>query len=207
MVEIQASTQEAATVRKATLADVPRMSEVLADAFYTDPPFTWVLHRDPSRRDTLKRAFELSLRRIWMSQDVTYTTGGVVAAAIWELPGQWRVGVAQQLRMLPAFSRIFGRHVPRALRAQMKLDSDHPAEPHYYLPFIGVAPDWQGRGLGAAVMAPILERCDRERMPAYLDATTHRNRALYERLGFMVTDEFILGKDAPPLWRMWRAPG
>ena len=53
-----------------------------------------------------------------MHQDVTYTTGGLVAAAVWELPDQWRVGVAQQLRLLPAFSRIFGRHVPRALRAQ-----------------------------------------------------------------------------------------
>ena len=151
-------------------------------------------------------AFELSLRRIWMDQDVTYTTDGLVAAAIWELPDHWRLGVTQQLRMAPAFSRIYGRHVPRALRAQIKLDSNHPTEPHYYLPFIGVAPDWQGRGLGAAVMAPILERCDRERMPAYLDATTHRNRALYERLGFTITEEFTLGKGAPPLWRMWRPP-
>ena len=56
-------------------------------------------------------------------------------------------------------------------------------------------------------MAPILERCDRERMPAYLDATTHRNRALYERLGFAITEEFILGKGAPPLWRSGVRPG
>ena len=108
--------------------------------------------------------------------------------------------------MPPAFSRNFGRHVPRALCAQIKLESNHPAEPHYYLPFIGVAPGWQGRGLGSAVMEPILERCDRERMPAYLDATTDRNRALYERLGFRITEEFSLGKGAPPLWRMWREP-
>ena len=116
MVETQAATEEAATIRKATLADVPRISEVLAGAFYDDPPFTWVLHGAPRRMNTLKRGFELSLRRIWMEQDVTYTTGGVVAAAVWELPDHWRVGVAQQLRLLPAFSRIFGRHVPRALR-------------------------------------------------------------------------------------------
>ena len=53
MVEIQAAAKEAATVRKATPADVPQISEVLAGAFYADPPFTWVLHRDPRRRDTL----------------------------------------------------------------------------------------------------------------------------------------------------------
>ena len=139
-----------------------------------------------------------------MDQDVTYTTDRAVAAAVWELPGQWKLGIGQQLRLLPAFVRTFGRHVPRALRAQAKLESGHPEEPHYYLPFVGVDPDWQGRGLGAAVMAPILERCDRERVPAYLDATTPRNRALYERHGFTVTEEFTLGGDSPPLWRMWR---
>jgi hypothetical protein len=46
MVETHAAMQQAATIRKATLADVPRVAEVLAAAFYEDPPFTWVLHGD-----------------------------------------------------------------------------------------------------------------------------------------------------------------
>jgi hypothetical protein len=44
-------------------------------------------------------------------------------------------------------------------------------------------------------------------VPAYLEASTPRNRALYERHGFTVTEEFVLGKGSPPLWRMWREPG
>ena len=55
-------------------------------------------------------------------------------------------------------------------------------------------------------MRPILERCDRERLPAYLEATTPRNRACYERQGFRVTEEFHFPKDGPPSWRMWREP-
>ena len=43
-------------------------------------------------------------------------------------------------------------------------------------------------------------------MPAYLEASSPRNRALYERHGFAVTEEFFLGKGSPPLWRMWREP-
>ena len=86
------------------------------------------------------------------------------------------------------------------------LEANHPDEPHYYLPVVGVDPDWQGRGIGAALMQPVLERCDRERMPAYLEATTPRNRALYERYGFAVTEEFELANVGPPVWRMWRAP-
>jgi len=52
--------------------------------------------------------------------------------------------------------------------------------------------------------AAVLARCDAERAPAYLEASSPRNRALYERHGFAVTEEFALGRGAPRQWRMWR---
>jgi ribosomal protein S18 acetylase RimI-like enzyme len=206
MVSIQATVDEAATVRKATVADVPEMARSLALAFHDDPVFTWVLHGDPHRLGMLERAFELFLRRVWMEQEETYTTDGVAGAAVWELPGQWKVGVGRQLRLLPAMIGVFSRRLPRVLRALAVLESRHPREPHFYLAFIGVKPEWQGRGLGGALIAPILERCDRDGVPAFLEASTPRNRAMYERHGFAVTEEFKLGKGAPPQWRMWRTP-
>jgi GNAT superfamily N-acetyltransferase len=60
----------------------------------------------------------------------------------------------------------------------------HPQRPHWYLPFVGVEPMQQNRGLGATVLWPILQRCDRERLPAYLESTNPRNIPFYERLGF-----------------------
>ena len=126
---------------------------------------------------------------------------------MWELPGQWKLGILAQLRLAPALARTYGRHLPRLFQTINALESDHPEEPHYYLPFVGVVPGWQGRGIGAALLRPVLDRCDAERMPAYLEASSPRNRNLYERHGFVVTEEFRLGKGSPPLWRMWRAPG
>ena len=52
----------------------------------------------------------------------------------------------------------------------------------------------------------MLARCDRERMPAYLNAGSWRSRDLYLRHGFQVIEEFSLPDDGPPLWRMWRDP-
>jgi ribosomal protein S18 acetylase RimI-like enzyme len=206
MVSVAAAIGEAASVRKATASEQPALAKVLALAFHDDPVFTWVLHGEPRRAKMLERGFELFLRRVWMEQDETYTTAGVAGVAVWELPGQWSVGVGEQLRLLPFMIRIFGRRLPRLLRALMILEGSHPAEPHYYLPFVGVAPLWQGRGLGGALLAPILERCERESLPAFLEASTQRNRALYERHGFTVMEEFRLGTSAPPQWRMWREP-
>jgi hypothetical protein len=54
-------------------------------------------------------------------------------------------------------------------------------------------------------MAPVLERCDREGVRAYLDATSERNRRLYERHGFEAEEAFA-PPGGPPLWPMWRQP-
>jgi GNAT superfamily N-acetyltransferase len=194
-------------VRRATGEDVARMVRTLARAFHDDPVFTWVMRGDPRRMTRLEGGFALFMHRVWMEQEETYTTASVAGVAVWEKPGQWKTDVGRQLALLPALLRRFGRHLPRVLRAIAALEGRHPRELHYYLPFVGVDPEWQGRGLGSAVLAPVLERCDREGMPAFLEASTPRNRALYERHGFAVSEEFKLGRTAPVQWRMRREPG
>jgi GNAT superfamily N-acetyltransferase len=210
MVDIAAANEEAATVHKAPAAETAAMAGVLARAFFDDPVFTWVLRGDMRRMNILRRGFELFLRRVWLAEQQTFTTAGVAGVAVWEPPGQWKHGVVQQLRLLPAMAAIFARHFPRVVRTLAVLESGHPAEPrhapHYYLPFLGVDPPWQGRGLGGALLAPVLQRCDREGVAAFLESSSMRNRALYERQGFAVTEEFVLGRGAPTQWRMWREP-
>jgi hypothetical protein len=44
-------------VRPANTADVPAMVDVLARAFYDDPPMAWMLPDDPSRDRRLRRLF------------------------------------------------------------------------------------------------------------------------------------------------------
>jgi GNAT superfamily N-acetyltransferase len=206
MADIGRATEEAASVRKAGVAEADALAAALARAFYDDPQMVWVLTDDAARLDLLRRGFAVFLRKLYLDHDETYTTDSVAGACIWEPPGTWKVGAGDQLRLLPFMARIYGRLLPRVLRALMKLESNHPAEPHYYLPFVGVDPQWQGRGIGAALMRPMLERCDAEGVAAYLEASSPRNRMLYERHGFAVTEEFFLGPGSPPLWRMWRAP-
>ena len=188
MVSIQETTAEAATVRRATGEDVAPMARTLARAFHDDPVFTWVMRGDERRMTRLERGFELFMHRVWMEQEETYTTASVAGAAVWEKPGQWKTGAA----------------IARSTRGRWRPNA---RELHYYLPFVGVDPEWQGRGLGSAVLSPVLELCDRDGVPAFLEASTPRNRALYERHGFAVSEEFKLGRTAPVQWRMWREPG
>lgn len=85
-----------------------------------------------------------------------------------------------------------------------QMDEFHPDQPHWYLPVIGVDPRHRGKGIGSALLQSALARVDADGLGAYLEATSPRNRALYERHGFIVQGE-IRSADSPPIWPMWRA--
>ena len=86
-----------------------------------------------------------------------------------------------------------------------QMDEHHPDDDVWYLPLIGVDPVAQGRGLGGALLRHALKTCDSDGLPAYLEATSPRNRNLYARHGFNVV-EIIQAGTSPPLWAMLREP-
>ncbi len=194
-------------VRKLTAGDVPRVARALARAFADDPVMSWIFQDDSGRPARLERAFGLFLRKIWLPEEECYAADRQFGAALWLPPGKWHLGALAQLRMLPSTISVAGRNLPRLFTALNLIEKKHPkAPPHYYLAVLGVEPEFQGRGFGSALMRPVLARCDRDRMPAYLESSKRRNIALYERHGFRVVEELRLPKEGPPIWPMWREP-
>jgi GNAT superfamily N-acetyltransferase len=102
-------------------------------------------------------------------------------------------------------TELAGSDATRFLGVNKLFDDHHPPGSYWYLQFMGVSPAWQGRGIGSALMAPVLARCDREGVRAYLDATSQRNKRLYERHGFQAEEAFA-PSGGPPIWPMWRQP-
>jgi GNAT superfamily N-acetyltransferase len=187
--------------------DVLRITKALARAFEDDPVMSWIFRDDSERLARLEKAFALFLRKIWLPQEECYATDQLFGAALWLPPGKWHLGVGEQLRLLPSMFSVTGRNLPRLMSVLNLIEKKHPKEPpHYYLAVLGVEPEFQGRGFGGALMQPVLTRCDREGIPAYLESSKRRNVVLYERHGFRVVEELRLPKDGPPIWRMWRDP-
>lgn len=64
----------------------------------------------------------------------------------------------------------------------------------------------QSKGVGSAVIRDMLDRCDTEGMPAYLESSNPRNVPFYARHGFEKTGEIVVGKEARTVTAMWREP-
>ena len=121
--------------------------------------------------------------------------GAVQGAALWQPPGAPQgLPLGHMLRMALVAPSIFGfSRTLRALATGAAVDGAHPAKPHYYLAYLGVHPALQGRGIGAALLAPVLARADAERMPCYLENSNARNLPFYERAGFRTVRELRVG--------------
>lgn len=196
------------TVRAARRDDLGELGEVLGRAFGDDPVMGYVIPHRP-----LAPRAALLLRTIaaeHVEHDPVFVavdddTGRILGGSIWANPGNWKVPVRAYLRHLPTLYRATGLQGFGKIRILDSIERHHPTDDHYYLAVIGTDPGAQGRGIGAALMAPMLRRCDDEGLPAYLESSKESNLGYYHRHGFEVTREFPLHDGrGPSVWFMWR---
>lgn len=138
-------------------------------------------------------------------------TPDVTAVTLWRLPGTIHYHEPLlhpgALRFIP----IFGRHLGRALRTDAAIGAHLPrGEDWLYLKMAGVAPAYQGRGLGGQVIRAGHHEAARRGVPAVLETATPANVGLYQRLGYRISSEWEVPGGGPQFWTMTNpapAPG
>ena len=168
-------------IRRADQSDRATLVRLLDTAFMNDPVSSWVFPDETHRR---------AVHGLFMGvfADTALAEGWVdimedAAMAAWlQVPA----GLPEEEDDTPARMReIADPDNERAELVGRLTGAIHPHDrAHAYLLMIAVDPAHQGKGLGTALIEPVLQRCDREGLPAYLEASTERSRRLYERLGF-----------------------
>lgn len=193
-------------IRTMRNSDADASARSLADAFGDDPVMGWAGKFDDNR-ERLVPLWRLIINfRIGKSDPLLFTTEDNEANAVWDAPGDADLATIDLVKGLPSMLRSFRTGVPRLLRMIQAMDKAHPKEPHYYLLAIGVSHAHQGRGLGSAVIQPMLDRCDQEGLPAYLENTKPKNEAFYARHGFERRGTLDLPAGCPSVMPMWRTP-
>jgi len=173
----------------------------LTMASAADPVLRWVFP-EPEAFLRLFPRFVMAFAGASFERGAADRADETAAVALWLPPGL----SSDEDAMVALFDEARGDDGKADRQAVMdQMDAVHPHETHWYLPLIGVEPMALGRGLGSALLQHRTSQLDRDGLPAYLEATTARNRDLYALHGFEVLRVIQAGA-SPQMWAMLRRP-
>ena len=191
--------------RPAQKADVDTLCAVLVRAFMDDPVTSYIFPSERRRPRGLYAYFKLQIKSDYLPYGGVFTTEARNGAAVWAPPGKPLLhGISGLAKLMPVAPHVMG-NLSRTIRLLSLVEAKHPKEPHWYLATLGTDPIAQGQGVGSTLMAPALERCDRDGVGAYLESSKESNVSFYARHGFVVR-EVLQPEGGPRLWAMWRDP-
>jgi len=195
-----------------TRREINNTAAVAARAFQTDPFFAYL------SPDALQRARGVGLYmagHLASLKGSTVTTvaeidGEIVGVCAWVPPGGFPLSVRAQVIDTWGAARALYRRpraVPAAVRFLLAVEHVHPKDrPHWYLSMLATDPSVQRSGIGSRLIADVLERCDTEGLPAYLETQKEANLVYYRRHRFGLTEKLSPVRGGPSLWTMTREP-
>jgi GNAT superfamily N-acetyltransferase len=192
------------TLRHALRADLVGIVDLWVDAFATDPYLRWI-EPDDQRWPAFGGAWMTFIATLAFERGHTYLADPLDVAVAWIPPDLSLVGPDDIARGRAIIAEHAGEaRADDALATIVGARGHALEEPHWTLQYIGVRSTRQGRGLGAAAVAPRLQVIDAECLPCGLVSSNPRNVSLYERLGFRVDAEVATPDGAASLRPMHR---
>ncbi|MDN6180782.1 MAG: GNAT family N-acetyltransferase, partial [Halomonas subglaciescola] len=169
---------------------MPAASALLGLGMRDNPTHIQAFGNDPEkRRRALAAMFAPFMRRQATSGLVlgAFIEGELVGVAGLSLPGRCQPALMDKLRTLPALFVACGPRglwrVYRWTRAWQKQDAKMPR--HGHLGPLAVAPAWQGRGIGSALLERLCAELSARELTGYLETDRAANVRLYQRFGFL----------------------
>lgn len=188
-------------IRTATADHTERCIAVLTLAFESDPAARWTW---PDKKQYLQAfpRFAQAFGGAAIGLGTAHYYEGFGGVALWLPPG----AAPDDESLMSVFQDTVDDDRRDSVFSVMEqMETYHPTEPHWHLPLIGVDPAMQGRGVGSILIRHALEKCDREGVSAYLEATSARSVPMYERLGFEALGSIQVG-NSPQIVPMLRKP-
>jgi ribosomal protein S18 acetylase RimI-like enzyme len=184
-------------------------SQVLARAFTDDPGYIQLIAEPGKRVELLRSMFRMVLFHAVLHGEVYAVSPRMEGIAAWLPSGVPDITFWEALRG-GGLALIFKGGMEFMRR--MRQDDDFMRElrqrlaptPHWYLPLLGVAPEFQGRGCASRLLKPMLTRLDAEKLPAYVETWTEDYVAMYRHFGFKLIQEAVLPGSDAKVWVMLR---
>lgn len=193
-----------AIVRPATTDDLDLLARIAGEGFYDDPVMTWLMPDDDRRLHQLTTMFR-GLAEDFAGERGRTLLADDASACFWRDPTFDHHAEGDGDDEGGPSELFTPDEQERLALLGAAMHEAHPTEAHWYLNVVSTLPSHRSRGLGAAVLAPVLAQADADGLPCYLESTNPRNRTLYYRHGFEDLGDIEFG-DGPGMRQMWRLP-
>ena len=205
-------------LRAAGPDDLDAVVDLLTGVFLDDPLMSAIAAAAPEPRAALGHLHRVELAAHYLAADpaaradsrvdlaVDAASGEPLGVALWDAPSSTDVvgPLGPGSEPPPGLDLdLLGGAWELCLADAAQCEAHRPAEPHWYLYMVAVAPAARGRGIGGRLLGHGLKRVDAEGLPAHLESTTPGSRRLYERFGFRQVAE-LAGSGLPVYWAMTR---
>jgi GNAT superfamily N-acetyltransferase len=199
------------------LADsqIPAAAATLAHAFYDDPLMVYAIPDPAARARLLPDVYARMVRfgtlagEVYASADAS--GGALDGVALWLPPdAKWsreniEASGMHQLATLIG-NDAYQRYRDVVTREWNARERDMTGA-CWYLFILGVEPSRQRRGLGGALMRPVMERADAGHLACYLETENERNVEFYLKEGFeMIVNGEQAGATGVRFWTFRREP-
>jgi GNAT superfamily N-acetyltransferase len=199
---------------KVTLIPYSQVSSagiLLAEAFFADPLNQYVFPDPMERKQVLPWYFAASVREGALLRSAYSAGESIKGVAVWTPPDfHERTPERAKHSGLDQMQRQFGLEAYQRFTSvinYLALFSSQALPPaHWYLSLIGVSPTCQGRGIGGALLAPILQQADNEGTFCALETFEEKNLSFYHHHGFRVVVAEIEPHSQLRFWTMSRPP-
>jgi len=188
-------------VRPARTEDRTTVIATVVAAFAHDPAWSFLCGAD---YDRLAPRFAGALFDTRVASGHVWVTDDLTGVAMWDPPGS--APSAESERLWQSYRAVAGEPAWRRLSDyESAIHKVRPSTTYWYLGVLATHPDRQRQGLATKVIAPILERADKEGLPSCLETSTVGNREFYGRRGFTEATDIHVAA-GPPTWWLCRAP-
>jgi GNAT superfamily N-acetyltransferase len=190
---------------------MPRAAATLARAFHGDPLMQYAIPDPQKRARLLPAVYERMIRFGMLAGEVYAAADAPEGVALWLPPNAKWTRENIEASGMHELATLIGNDAYQRYREvvgrEWQARERDITGPCWYLFLLGVEPTVQRRGLGGALMRPILERADTEHIACYLETENERNVAFYRKQGFdMIVNGEEAGASGVRFWTFRRIP-
>ena len=191
--------------------DVRAAAEVMSSAFFNYPSFSFYFP-DSERRSRYLPWYLGNVLNCALRYGEVYTTPDVAGVAFTLPPGHSKVSLWEYVQngflLTPIFLGL--RNYRQSMECEAFIEHAHKelmkTRPHYYLWGLAVEPSRAAKGIGAALMHPVLSLADTGKLPIYLETHDGKNVQYYQRHGFELIQSAKIPRYGLQFWCMVREP-